>query len=269
LFVHLEIKLLRLIVIHFTFNLLEWSSFHTYCLFYEKGFMEIRRSASRGHANHGWLNRYHSFSFNRYYDPSRMEFSVWRVINEDMVAPDHGFGMHPHKDMEIITYMLAGELAHEDSLGNGSVIKVGDVQRMTAGKGIVHAETNPSSTEEAHLLQIWLTPARNNLTPSYEDKHIDASRKQNRWCLIASQDARDDSLLIHQDVNLWATCLQAGHSLLYQALEGRSAYLQLAKGSLLVNGELLGQGDAIALEVSSDLTIQAETDIEVLMFDLP
>ena len=231
--------------------------------------MEIRRSASRGHANHGWLNSYHSFSFNRYYDPSRMEFSVLRVINEDMVAPDHGFGMHPHQDIEIITYMLAGELAHEDSLGNGSVIKTGDVQRMTAGTGIVHAESNPSSTEEAHLLQIWLAPAQKGLAPSYEDKHIDAARKQNRWCLIASQDARDDSLLIHQDVNLWATCLQAGHSLAYQMLESRSAYLQLARGTLRVNEELLVQGDAIAFEVSTDLTLQAESDVELLMFDLP
>jgi redox-sensitive bicupin YhaK (pirin superfamily) len=186
-----------------------------------------------------------------------------------MVAPDHGFGMHPHKDMEIITYMLAGELAHEDSLGNGSVIKAGDVQRMTAGTGIVHAETNPSSTEEAHLLQIWLTPAQSGLTPGYEDKHIDAARKQNRWCLIASQDARDDSLLIHQDVNLWATCLQAGQSLVYQAPKARSAYLQLAGGSLRVNGELLAHGDAVALEVAIDLNLRAESDVEVLLFDLP
>jgi redox-sensitive bicupin YhaK (pirin superfamily) len=231
--------------------------------------MEIRRSASRGHANHGWLDSYHSFSFNRYYDPSRMEFSVLRVINEDMVAPDHGFGMHPHKDMEIITYMLAGELAHEDSLGNGSVIKAGDVQRMTAGTGIVHAETNPSLTEKAHLLQIWLTPAQSGLTPGYEDKHIDAARKQNRWRLIASQDARDDSMLIHQDVNLWATCLQTGQSLVYQAPKARSAYLQLAGGSLRVNGELLAHGDAVALEVAIDLNLQAESDVEVLLFDLP
>ena len=231
--------------------------------------MEIRRSASRGHANHGWLDSYHSFSFNRYYDPSRMEFSVLRVINEDRVAPNQGFGMHPHQNMEIITYMLGGELAHQDSLGNGSIIKASDVQRMTAGTGIVHAEMNPSSTEEAHLLQIWLKPEHSGLTPGYEDKHIDAAQKQSRWCLIASQDARDDSLLIHQDVNLWATCLQAGQSLVYQAPKARSAYLQLARGSLLANGELIEQGDAIALEISIDLALQAETDVEVLLFDLP
>ena len=231
--------------------------------------MEIRRSASRGHANHGWLDSYHSFSFNRYYDPARMEFSVLRVINEDVIAPNQGFGMHSHQNMEIITYMLGGELAHQDSLGSGSVIKSGDVQRMTAGTGIVHAEMNPSSTEEAYLLQIWLTPAQNGLTPSYEDKHIDAKRKHNRWCLIASQDARNDSLLIHQDVNLWAACLQGGDSLVYHAPKVRSAYLQLAKGSLLVNGELLLKGDAIALEESIDLNLQAESDVEVLLFDLP
>lgn len=231
--------------------------------------MEIRRSASRGHANHGWLDSYHSFSFNRYYDSARMEFSVLRVINEDVIAPARGFGMHPHQDMEIITYMLSGELAHQDSLGNGSVIKAGDVQRMTAGTGIVHAEMNSSQTEEAFLLQIWLMPAVNGLTPSYEDKHIDASRKLNRWCLIASQDARDDSLLIHQDVNLWATYLEANQSLAYHAPQGRSAYLQLARGRLRINGEWLAQGDAIALETSVDLSLNAETDVEVLLFDLP
>lgn len=231
--------------------------------------MEIRRSASRGHANHGWLDSYHSFSFNRYYDPARMEFSVLRVINEDVIAPARGFGMHPHQDMEIITYMLSGELAHQDSLGNGSVIKAGDVQRMTAGTGIVHAEMNSSQTEEAFLLQIWLTPAVNGLTPSYEDKHIDATRKLNRWCLIASQDARDDSLLIHQDVNLWATYLEANQSLAYQAPQRRSAYLQLARGRLSVNGELLERGDAIALEAAIDLSLNAETDAEILLFDLP
>lgn len=231
--------------------------------------MEIRRSASRGHANHGWLDSYHSFSFNRYYDPARMQFSVLRVINEDVIAPSQGFGMHPHRDMEIITYMLGGQLAHQDSLGNGSVIKAGDVQRMTAGTGIVHAEINSSSIEDAYLLQIWLTPTENGLTPSYEDKHVDASRKLNRWCLIASQDARDDSLLIHQDVNLWATCLEANQSLAYRAPQGRSAYLQLARGRLRVNGELLEQGDAIALAVSVNLSLLAETDVEVLLFDLP
>lgn len=231
--------------------------------------MEVRRSASRGHANHGWLDSYHSFSFNQYYDQARMAFSVLRVINEDIVAPTRGFGMHPHQNMEIITYMLGGELAHQDSLGNGSTIRAGDVQRMTAGSGIVHAEMNPSITEAAHLLQIWLTPSKDGLEPSYEDKRIDPHRKLNQWCLIASHDAREDSLLIHQDVNLWATYLHAGHSLDYQAPKGRSAYVQLARGRLRVNGEWLEQGDAIVLETSIDLSLNAETDVEVLLFDLP
>ena len=231
--------------------------------------MEIRRSNSRGHANHGWLDSYHSFSFNRYHDPERMAFSVLRVINEDVIAPESGFGMHPHQNMEIITYMLCGELAHEDSLGNGSIIKAGDVQRMTAGTGIVHAEINPSHTEEAYLLQIWLTPAVNGLPPSYEDMRIEHDRKHNRWCLIASQDARNGSLLIHQDVNLWTTYLDADQALVYQAPQGRSAYLQLARGRLRVNGEWLDQGDALALDKSIDLTLQADTTAEVLLFDLP
>jgi redox-sensitive bicupin YhaK (pirin superfamily) len=232
--------------------------------------MEIRRSASRGHAAHGWLDSYHSFSFNRYFDPARMEFSVLRVINEDVIAPNQGFGMHPHQDMEIITYMLGGELAHQDSLGNGSVIKAGDVQRMTAGKGIVHAEVNPSKTEESYLLQIWLKPSVNGLTPSYEDKHIDLARKLNRWCLIASQDARDDSLLIHQDVRLWATYLEADKSLDYHAQQDRSLYIQVAKGEVSINGSLLAQGDALAVEEAPEIiTLKAEENTEVLVFELP
>lgn len=232
--------------------------------------MEIRRSASRGHANHGWLDSYHSFSFNRYYDPARMDFSVLRVINEDVIAPNQGFGMHPHQDMEIITYMLGGELAHQDSLGNSSVIKAGDVQRMTAGTGIVHAEMNPSKTEESYLLQIWLKPSVNGLTPSYEDKHIDLARKLNRWCLIASNEARDDSLLIHQDVRLWVTYLEADKSLDYHAQQDRSLYIQVAKGKVSIDGILLAKGDALAVEEAPEIiTLKAEESTEVLVFELP
>ena len=232
--------------------------------------MEIRRSASRGHANHGWLDSYHSFSFNRYYDPARMEFSVLRVINEDVIVPNQGFGMHPHQDMEIITYMLGGELAHQDSLGNGSVIKAGDVQCMTAGTGVVHAEMNPSKTEDSHLLQIWLKPSVNGLTPSYQDKHIDLARKLNRWCLIASNDAREDSLLIHQDVRLWATYLEADKTLEYHAQQDRSLYIQVAKGEVSINGSLLAQGDALAVEEAPEIiTLKAEENTEVLVFELP
>lgn len=231
--------------------------------------MEIRPSEQRGHANYGWLDTYHSFSFNRYYYPARMGFSVLRVINEDVIAAGRGFGMHPHQDMEIFTYMLEGQLAHQDSLGNGSVIKAGDVQRMTAGSGIVHAEMNPSADEDAFLLQIWLLPNQNGLTPSYEDKQISFESKLNRWRLIASPDARDDSLLIHQDTYLWATYLEANQTLSFTATAGRSLYLQVAKGVVMVNGTLLQQGDALAIEDALDLDLQAETNTEVLLFDLP
>lgn len=231
--------------------------------------MEIRLSKSRGHANHGWLESYHSFSFNRYYDPKRMGFSVLRVINEDVIAAGRGFGMHPHQDMEIITYMLDGELAHQDSLGNGSVIKAGDVQRMTAGTGIVHAEMNPSADQDAFLLQIWLLPNQNGLSPSYEDKKISFESKLNRWRLVASPDARDDSLLIHQDMRLWTTYLEANQTLNFTGLAGRSLYVQVAKGGVLVNENLLQQGDALAIEDSCSLGFQAETNAEILLFDLP
>jgi redox-sensitive bicupin YhaK (pirin superfamily) len=231
--------------------------------------MEVRSSEQRGHANYGWLDTYHSFSFNRYYDPARMGFSVLRVINEDVIAAGRGFGMHPHQDMEIVTYILDGQLAHQDNLGNGSVIKAGDVQRMTAGTGIVHAEMNPSPDEDAFLLQIWLLPNQNGLTPSYEDKHIPFESKLNRWRLIASADARDDALLIHQDVNLWATYLEAGHLLDFEGSAGRSLYVQVARGVVQVNKQLLQQGDALAIQDSVNLKLQAETNTEVLVFDLP
>lgn len=231
--------------------------------------MKIRPSEQRGHANYGWLDTYHSFSFNRYYDPARMGFSVLRVINEDVIAAGRGFGMHPHQDMEIVTYMLEGQLAHQDSLGNGSVIKAGDVQRMTAGSGIVHAEMNPSADEDAFLLQIWLLPNQNGLTPSYEDKHIPFESKLNRWRLIASPDARDDSLLIHQDTYLWVTYLEANQTLSFVASTGRSLYVQVAQGVVMVNGSLLQQGDALALEDAVNLSFQAETNTEILLFDLP
>lgn len=231
--------------------------------------MEIRSSEQRGHANYGWLDTYYSFSFNRYYAPARMGFSVLRVINEDLIAAGRGFGMHPHQDMEIVTYMLDGQLAHQDSLGNGSVIKAGDVQRMTAGTGIVHAEMNPSPDEYAFLLQIWLLPNQNGLTPSYEDKRISFESKLNQWRLIASADARDDSLLIHQDVSLWATYLEAGHSLDFKATADRSLYVQVARGVLIINDKLLQQGDALAIQDAVNLKLQAETNTEVLVFDLP
>jgi len=231
--------------------------------------IKLRKSEERGHANHGWLDSYHSFSFSRYYDPEHMQYSVLRVINEDVVAPDMGFGMHPHRDMEIVTYMLSGQLRHMDNLGNGSVIRTGDVQRMTAGTGIVHSEFNASSEEPAHLLQIWLLPERNDLQPSYEEKYFDQSEKLNQWRLIASRDAREGSLLIHQDVSLFATVLEQGKSMSYELAAERSAYLQVARGRVDLNGEVLLAGDAAKIEGQQLIELQAFEDAEMLLFDLP
>lgn len=231
--------------------------------------IKLRKSAERGHANHGWLDSYHSFSFNRYYDPAHMQYSVLRVINEDVIAPDRGFGMHPHQDMEIVTYMLSGALRHMDSLGNGSVIRAGDVQRMTAGSGIVHSEVNASSSEPAHLLQIWILPERSGLEPGYEEKHFSAEEKLNRLRLIASRDAREGSLLVHQDLSLYASVLQQGKTLSYVLGEDRSAYLQLARGRLDINGEMLLAGDAAKLEQVGQVSLLAEEDAEFLLFDMP
>src|SRR3989344_6574386 len=231
--------------------------------------IKIRKSQERGHANHGWLDSRHSFSFANYYDPAHMSYSVLRVINEDVVAGGQGFGMHPHRDMEIITYMLQGALRHEDSLGNGSVIKAGDVQRMTAGTGIVHSEFNASSTESAHLLQIWLLPERNNIEPGYEEKHFDAVEKQGRWRLIASHDGREGSLLIHQDIALYAAVLTKGEQLSYDMGAARSLYLQVARGSVDLNGEILTAGDAAKMDKQQSIAIQALEAAELLLFDLP
>lgn len=231
--------------------------------------IQLRKSSERGHANHGWLDSYHSFSFARYYDPEHMGYSVLRVINEDVIAGGQGFGMHPHRDMEIITYMLRGELRHEDSLGNGSVIRAGDVQRMTAGTGIVHSEFNASRTEPAHLLQIWILPERHNLTPGYEEKHFSAAEKQDAWRLIASRDGREGSLRINQDVNLHAAVISAGNSLEYAMAPQRSLYIQLARGNAHLNGELLTAGDAAKIDALQSIRLQADAETEVLLFDLP
>jgi len=232
----------------------------------------IRRSSERGHANHGWLDSYHSFSFANYYNPAHMAYSVLRVINEDIIDPSQGFGMHPHKDMEIITYMLQGELQHRDSLGNGSVIKAGDVQRMTAGKGIVHSEFNASNTNSAHLLQIWILPDHQRLMPSYEEKCFSQEQKQDRWCLIVSLDGRDNSLQIHQDMSLYALVLSANKSLDYQVKAERSTYIQVARGALEISGHFLEAGDALMIDadtMASTLVFYASKQTEVLLFDLP
>lgn len=231
--------------------------------------ISLRKAQDRGHVNHGWLDSYHSFSFSSYQDPEHMHYSVLRVINEDVIAPSMGFGMHPHRDMEIITYMLKGELRHEDSLGNGSVIRAGDVQRMSAGTGIVHSEFNASDHTQAHLLQIWLLPEKNGITPGYEEKHFAAAQKQDRWRLIASRDGREDSLHIHQEVDLYATVLTENQQLEYSVSPGRSVYLQVARGSIALSGLLLEAGDAAKIDAQQQIEITAGEEAELLLFDLP
>lgn len=231
--------------------------------------VNIRTSASRGYARHDWLESYHSFSFAGYYDPAHMGFSVLRVINDDKVAPANGFGMHGHQDMEIITYMLAGELRHEDSMGNGSVIRAGDVQRMTAGTGVRHSEVNASTQSTAHLLQIWIIPETNGLLPGYEEKTIPLAEKQNQWRLIVSRDARNHSLLVHQDLSLYTTVLEADKQLLVKVESGRYAYIHVARGSVKVDGQPLLEGDALMIDTTANLLMEAVAESEVLWFDLP
>lgn len=229
----------------------------------------LRKSADRGYVNQGWLESYHSFSFTGYYDPAHMHYSVLRVINEDVFEAGHGFDMHPHKNMEIITYMLQGELRHKDSLGHTSIIKAGDVQCMTAGTGIVHSEMNASNTEAVHLLQIWIFPERKLLVPGYKEQHFTQAQKQNRWCLVVSHDGRESSLKIHQDISLFATLLSENESLDYMLPTHRSVYIQLASGEVDVCGQHLSAGDALMADGSKEFTFKAIAQSEILLFDLP
>jgi redox-sensitive bicupin YhaK (pirin superfamily) len=230
--------------------------------------IDIIRSASRGAAEHGWLSSRHTFSFADYYDPARMGFASLRVINEDWIEAGKGFGTHPHRDMEIITYMLDGELMHKDSMGNGSVIRPGEVQRMTAGTGVMHSEINPSPEVTAHLLQIWILPEKTGLKPGYEQKLFAAEDKLNRWCLVGSRDGRDGSVTIHQDVNLYSTTLDAGREISFELGATRNGFLQLARGSIEVNGESLDSGDAVAMQRQKDFQVRASDNAEMLFFDL-
>ena len=231
--------------------------------------MQIRTSQDRGHANHGWLDSYHSFSFANYYDPNWMGFSVLRVINEDVIAPAQGFGMHSHDNMEIITYVLQGNLAHKDSLGNTEVIRQGHVQRMTAGTGIRHSEFNASDSEPVHLLQIWILPNQQNLPPSYEDGFFSDAQKRNQWCLLASEHAEAGALKIHQDMSLFASKLGERNQLEYALKENRSAYLQVASGTVKIDGKQLNIGDAAMFDSAQLIQITAINDAEILLFDLP
>jgi redox-sensitive bicupin YhaK (pirin superfamily) len=228
----------------------------------------IRKSEDRGHFDFGWLDTYHTFSFDQYYDPSHMHFRSLRVINEDRVQPAHGFPTHSHRDMEIITYILSGALEHRDSMGSGSVIRPGDVQRMSAGTGVSHSEFNPSETEPVHLLQIWILPQKNNLRPSYEEKHFGEEERRGRLRLIASNDGRDGSVTIQQDVRLLAAVLEAGQTVVHALDTQRSAWLQVARGTVGLNEVELKQGDGAAVSDESELTIKAHDQAELLLFDL-
>jgi len=228
----------------------------------------IRKSEERGHANHGWLNTYHSFSFADYYDPNHMGFRALRVINEDWVSPGAGFSTHGHRDMEIITYVLAGALEHKDSLGNGSVIQPGEVQRMSAGTGILHSEFNHSKTDAVHLLQIWLLPEKSGLAPSYEQHDFSLNKTPGKLLLVAAQDGRDGAVTVHQDVNLYAVVLAPNQGVSYALNPQRYAWMQVARGEITLNGLLLEKGDGAAISNESDVVIAATQDSEILLFDL-
>ena len=228
----------------------------------------IRKSEERGHFDLGWLDTYHTFSFDQYYDPAHMHFRTLRVINEDRVSPAKGFPTHSHRDMEIITYILSGELEHRDSMGNGSVIRPGDVQRMSAGTGVAHSEFNPSETESVHLLQIWIMPRARNLPPGYEQKFFSEEERGGRLHLVASEDGRDGSVTIQQDARLYATILEAGSSVEHTLADKRSAWIQVARGNVDVNGQELNQGDGAAVSHEQLLRLAAKDEAEVLLFDL-
>ena len=232
--------------------------------------MEIRRSQERGLAEHGWLRSFHSFSFADYHDPKNMGFSALRVINEDRVQPGQGFGTHGHRDMEIISYVLEGGLAHKDSMGNGSVIRPGDVQRMSAGTGVRHSEYNASKEDQVHFLQIWIEPSETNVSPSYEEKHFDAASKRGKLRLVASRDGRDGSVLVHQDADLYATLVNGDEVVEFQPAAGRRLYVHVVRGAANVNGQALVAGDAMKLWGGDNkLRIGEARDAEILVFDLP
>lgn len=230
--------------------------------------IKIRKAEKRGHFDFRWLNTFHTFSFGDYYDPAFMGFRSLRVINEDFVHPGRGFPKHGHRDMEIITYILEGALEHRDSMGTGSVIRPGDMQRMTAGTGVTHSESNSSRQEPVHLLQIWILPERQGLEPSYEQKAFTEEQKRGRLCLIASRDGREDSVTIHQDASVFASVLSPDQEVVHELKPGRHAWLQVARGGIEVNGETLQQGDGVAISAEEKLVVTGREDSEILLFDL-
>ena len=230
--------------------------------------LTVRPASERGHAEHGWLDSHHSFSFADYYDPKHMGFRALRVINDDSVAPGKGFPTHSHRDMEILTYVLDGALEHRDSMGNGSVMKPGDVQRMTAGTGVGHSEFNASKQDPVHFLQIWVLPEARNITPSYEQKHFSAQDRQGKLRLVASRDGADGAVVVHQDLKLLAGLFAEGESAKYALGPGRHAWLHVARGQLRVNGQALTAGDALQVSDEASLELSGVADAEVLLFDL-
>jgi quercetin 2,3-dioxygenase len=230
---------------------------------------DIRRSSERGFADHGWLKSFHTFSFADYFDPEHVEFGPLRVINEDRVEAGAGFGTHGHRDMEIISYVLEGELAHKDSMGNGSIIGPGDVQRMSAGSGVRHSEFNPNPKEPVHFLQIWIQPAVRNIEPSYEEKRFAPEEKRGRLRLIVSPDRADGSLLIHQDAKVYAGLFTGNERTEFETARGRRIYLHVARGAVKANGTALEAGDALRITDGAALRLSDAQDAEVLVFDLP
>jgi redox-sensitive bicupin YhaK (pirin superfamily) len=230
--------------------------------------LKIRPAGERGHAEHGWLNSYHSFSFADYYDPAHMGFRSLRVINEDRVAPAQGFGRHSHRDMEIISYVLEGALEHKDSIGTGSIIRPGDVQRMSAGTGVAHSEYNASRSDPVHFLQIWLLPNQRGIKPSYEQQTFGPEQKQGRLRIVASPDGREGSVTIHADASVYAGLFDAGESAELELGPGRQAWVQVARGNLRVNGQELQAGDGAAITSEDRVRVEGTTGGEVLLFDL-
>ena len=228
----------------------------------------IRRRNDRGHLDHGWLDTYHTFSFGSYHDPAHTHFRALRVMNEDVVAPGQGFGTHPHRDMEIFSYVLEGALQHKDSMGNGSVLKPGDIQLMSAGRGVAHSEFNPSETESLHLLQIWIQPRERGLAPSYTEWRPKPQHAAAPKVLVISPDGREDSATIHQDAEVYRIRLQPGQTVTHQLRPGRGAWVQIAEGTLAMDGVALETGDGASTEEPGTLTLAATRHTEALLFDL-
>jgi len=231
--------------------------------------LEIRRAGDRGHAQHGWLDSWHSFSFADYHDPAHMGFGPLRVINEDRIQPGTGFGTHGHRDMEIISYVLAGALGHRDSMGTGSTIVPGDVQRMSAGRGVQHSEQNHNKAGDTHFLQIWIEPNVRGIAPGYEQKHFDAASKRGRLCLVASPDGAEGSVTIHQDARIYAGLFDGAERASLALAPGRRAYLHLVRGKLAVNGTPLDAGDALKMSGVAEVVVENGAGAEALLFDLP